>query len=231
MLHRILLVAILMLSVGCEQQPEDVIEDYFAAKNWQERYPVVLQRATTRSLMEAHYRTMPLKANNDYEVWDIVRIDGEKEVDVGEYIRLVAWHGTPDRKSSNLYYVKRTPDGYRIDWEASLQDNPMSWNAYAAQRPLDAMVFRVAARLATYYNYEFSNAQFSHLSIHLNSVHLIPMIHGYVERGSKSGKRMYEILKDGEIHHLTVKIRFLPYRSKGNTVLIESLISESWVID
>lgn len=202
MLQRILLVAILMLSIGCEQQPEDVIEDYFAA-------------------------------NERYKIWDIVRIDGEKEVDVGKYIRLAVWYGTQDRRALDpfLYYVKRTPDGYRIDWEASLQDNPMSWQAYMAQRPLNPIIFRVAARLGTYYNYEFRNAQPDYFSINLNSKDLLPMLHGYVERGSKSGKRMYEILKDGEIHHLTVKIRFLTPYGKGNLVLIDALISESWVID
>ena len=226
MLQRILLVAILMLSIGCEQQPEDVIEDYFAAENWQERYAVVLQRATTRSQMESHYRSIPL---NDNKVWDIVRIDGEKEVDVGKYIRLVAWYGsTQDRQTPHLYYVKRTPDGYRIDWEASLQDNPMTWKAYMAQRPLSPMIFRVAASLATYYNYEFRNAQPGYFSIKLDpSVFL----YGYVKRGSKSGKRMYEILKDGEMHHLIVKIRYLSDRSDNGTVLIDTLISESWIID
>ncbi len=228
MLQYILLVVILMLSIGCEQQPEDAIKDYFAAKNWQERYAIVLQRATTKSQMESHYGSISLEDN---KVWDIVRIDGEKEVDVGKYIRLVVWYGTQDRKKPHLYYVKRTPDGYRIDWEASLQDNPMSWKAYMAQRPLNSMTFRVAAGLATYYNYEFSNAQPDYFSINLNSIDLIPSLYGYVERGSKSGKRMYEILKDGETHHLTVKIRFLPYRSTSNTVLIDTLISESWIID
>ena len=127
--------------------------------------------------------------------------------------------------------MKRTPDGYRIDWEASLQDNPMTLEAYMAQRPLTPMTFRVAAKLATYYNYEFSNAQPGYFSIHLNSIDLIPALYGYVERRSKSGKRMYEILKDGETHHLTVNTRFLTYRSSSNTVLIDTLISESWIID
>lgn len=225
MLQRILLVTVLMLSIGCEQQPEDVIEDYFAAENWQERYAVVLQRATTRSQMKSHYGFSPLKD----KVWNIVRIDGEKEVDVGKYIRLVVWHGsTQDRQMSHLYYVKRTPDGYRIDWEASLQDNPMSWKAYMAQRPLKPMIFRVAANLASYYNYEFSNAQPGYFSIKLDPY---AFLYGYVKRGSKSGKRMYEILKDGETHHLTVKIRYLSDRSDDGTVLIDTLISESWIID
>ncbi|MYA16687.1 MAG: UxaA family hydrolase [Gammaproteobacteria bacterium] len=202
MLRRILLVAILVLSVGCEQQPEDVVEDYFA------------------------------EHEKRYKIWEIVRIDGEKEVDVGKYIRLSVWYGTQDRRAPNpfLYYVKRTPDGYRIDWEASLGNNPMSWQAYMAQRPLNPMMFRIKARLASWYHGEFHNAQPDYFSILIVS-NLVPDLYGYVKRRSKSGKRMYEILKDGERHHLTVKMRFLPYRRNSPHVLIDTLISENWVID
>ena len=42
---------------------------------------------------------------------------------------------------------------------------------------------------------------------------------------------MYEILKDGEYHHLIVKIRFLAGDNpSSNTVLIDELVSEDWTI-
>ena len=50
------------------------------------------------------------------------------------------------------------------------------------------------------------------------------------KKDSESGRRMYELLKDGESHNLIVKIRFLPNGApSGNVVLIEDLISDNWL--
>ena len=53
---------------------------------------------------------------------------------------------------------------------------------------------------------------------------------GYVEREDELGKRIYEILKDGERHPLTVKMRYPSNESDGAGVLIVELVSEDWLI-
>lgn len=214
------------------QEPyEEVMVDYFAAETWQDRVSLVLHPETTEPRMKRHY--FYAKRGYDLEAVEIFSIDGKSNVGVGEYIRLLVYNR--DRRdgtvNSHLYYVARIRDGYKIDWEASMGKNPMTWKAYLAQRPTRPMLFRVAAKLSHYYNYEFMNAQDTYLSIELAG-NTLPLIYGYVRRGSKSGKRMYEILKDGEYHHLIVKIRFLAGDHPGsNTVLIDELVSEDWTIE
>lgn len=227
MLQRILLFVLLL--VGCSS-PENVMEDYIEAKTWQDRLATVLHREKTKTRMEKYYSDTRLGGS---EVEEIVRIDGEKEIDVGEYIKLkVSYTTSRDRRNTHLYYVKRTSDGYKIDWEASLGINEMSLKAYQVQRLINSMIFRVTAKLDDYYNYEFRNAYSGYLSVSLSDDGPGFPLYGYAKRDSKHGKRIYEILKDGEEHNLIVQVRFLrggDYDS--NTVLLEDLISEDWLLN
>lgn len=210
---------------------EQVIVAYLTAKTWQDRLPFVLHPKTTEPRMKRHYGYDKL---GEAKAIDVTRKVPQGEVDVGKYIGL--WvdyeyqrYGTK-RHYQDFYYVKRTRDGYKVDWEASHGKNSMTWKAYLAQKPTKPMLFRVTASLDDYYNYEFMNAQDTYLSINLTNNEL-PVIVGYVRKGTKTGKRMYEILKDGESHPLIVKIRFLAHGDAGrNTVLIDELVSEDWRI-
>ena len=104
----------------------------------------------------------------------------------------------------------------------------MSWKAYKAQRPTVPMEFRVKATLDDYYNYEFMGAQRYYWSIELGDLNV--GLNGYVRKDSETGKKMYELLKDGEGHNLIVKMKFLPNGSPhGNVVLIEELIFDNWL--
>ena len=208
---------------------EEVMVNYFAAETWQDRLPFVLHPNTTGPLMKRHYG---IGQFGKLEATNIIPYDGQSKVGIGEYIRLFVYYDDKEDATTHsyLYYVKRTRGGYKVDWEASMGKNPMTRKAYMVQRPTKPMLFRVAASLDTYYNYEFMDAHRSYLSISFEDGTLLPL-HGYVKRESKSGKRMYEILKDGENHHLIVKIRFLAGDDpRSNTVLIDELVSEDWTI-
>ncbi len=219
--------ALLMVG-GCSQQPEDIIKDYFGVEKWEERLSMVLDPEIAKPLMESYYDDW--SPTGETKIERITRIDGKGKVDIGEYIKLKVTRSGLNAfgnriSETTLYYVKRTPDGYKINWQASLGINEMSWNAYKAQRPTVPIEFRVQATLGNYYNYEFINAQHYWWSIDLEN-----FLYRYVKKDSESGRRMYELLKDGEGHNLIVKIRFLPNGDpSGNVVLIEDLISDSWL--
>ena len=219
--------ALLMVG-GCSQQPEDIIKDYFGVEKWEERLSMVLDPEIAKPLMESYYDDWSPSELPKLE--RIMRVGSEGEVNMGEYVELkvtlssVNAFGKRKIKTSP-YYVKRTPNGYKINWQASLGINEMSWNVYRAQRPTVPIEFRVQATLDHYYNYEFINAQHYWWNIYLEN-----SLYGYVKKDSESGRRMYELLKDGKSHNLIVKIRFLPNGDPtGNVVLIEDLISDSWL--
>ena len=114
----------------------------------------------------------------------------------------------------------------RIDWEASIGFNEMSWAAFQAVKPTDPTTFRVEARLDDHY--PLFGSRFT-ASTHF-SIHLYPFPDwGYVRKNSPTGKRIFEILKDGEEHNLTLKVRFLPNTYGGN-IVIDEMVSEDWLI-
>lgn len=227
MLQRILLFCAVLLIVGCSS-PENVMEDYIEAGSLKGRIDTVLDPERVKSRMEQYYEDIRL---GDAEVENIVRLSRAGEIKVGEYVKLKVSYTTRNGRFQNthIYYVKRTTDGYKVDWEASQGLNKISWKAYKTQRLREPMLFRVTASLSNYYNYEFGNAEYNYLSVKLND-EIIASVYGYVKRESQLGKRLYALLKDGEEHHLILQIRYLPVSYYGsNTVLIDSLVSEDWI--
>ena len=54
-------------------------------------------------------------------------------------------------------------------------------------------------------------------------------IYGYIYKNSKDGKKIFNIIKDGNSHKLTLKIKYMDYgSSNSNTLLIEEFVSEGW---
>ena len=214
----VLFFGLFLLLGGCSQQPEDVIEDYFAAKKWEDKLSTVLDPERTKPLMERYYRDINV-TNTGIEA--MIRLDGEAEVNVGEYVKLKVRYGNRTR----VYYVKRSEkNGYKINWQASLGINEMPRNVYTAQRSMEPMQFRVTATLSDYYGHEFKNKRMWYWSINLSN-----WLYGYVRKDSKIGRRMYELLQDGQNHNLMVKIRFISETGYGNAVVIEDIISEDWL--
>ena len=210
-------------SVG-RTKAERVVEAYLLSETAKDRARFVLNPRTALPRMEKYYRDSNLRSL--LEINAISRVDGEgdpKSGKYGEYRADVA----SGRGSSDVYYyyVKNTRGGMKIDWEAATGYNEMSWNAFKVSRPTKPVTMRVEAVLSDYYNYAFANAERTHYSISFG----LELVSGYVRKDSRLGKRLFDTLKDGEEHNLILSIRFLP-NSYGNTVLIDELVSEDWLI-
>ena len=212
-------------SVG-RTKAERVVEAYLLSETAKDRARFVMNPMTALPRMEKYYRDRNLRSL--LEINAISRVDGEGEGDpkagkYGEYRADVANR----RGSTNVYYyyVKNTRGGMKIDWEAVIGYNEMSWNAFKASRPTKPVTMRVEAVLSDYYNYAFASAERSHYSIRFG----LEGVSGYVRKDSRLGKRLFDILKDGEEHRLILSIHFLP-NSSGNVTLIDKIVSEDWLI-
>jgi hypothetical protein len=104
-----------------------------------------------------------------------------------------------------------------------------SWAAFKAQRPTTAKTVRVVASLDDYYNYQFSGMNDKYYSVELENGEGSLGIHGYVEKESGSGEKIFNIIKDGDSHKLMLKIKYMGYGSSdSNTLLIEEFVAEGW---
>ena len=213
---------------GDQEQPAEqvnIIQAYIEAGSVRSRARYVLNPEAALPRMEKRYEGSNLR---DIEAIEIKRIDGQGNPKVGKYGKYKASWESRGRFATGIYYVKNTRDGLKIDWEASTGFNEMSWSGFLALRPTTPMIFRVNAQISDYYNYEFSGAHNTHYSIRLPEVY---SVYGYARKNSPLGRQLFDILKDGERHNLTLQVRF--FRNPAphtNTVIIDKLISEDWLI-
>ncbi len=211
-------------SVG-RTKAERVVEAYLLSDTAKDRARFVLDPKTALPRMvEKYYRDRSLR--DLLEINAISRVDGEGDPKVGRYGEYRA-DVANRRGSTNVYYyyVKNTKDGMKIDWEAAVGYNEMSWNAFKASRPTKPVTMRAVAILDDYYIFAFRNAERTHYSIRFP----LEGVNGYVRKDSRLGKRLFDTLKDGEEHNLVLSIHFLP-NSRGFVVLIDDLVSEDWLI-
>ena len=212
-------------SVG-RTKAERVVEAYLLSDSAKGRARFVLDPKTALPRMEKYYEESNLSG---IKVKELSRIDGEGDPKPGKYGKYRAGYiNRGGYKNTAIYYVKNTRDGMKIDWEPSVGYNDMSWNGFAGLRPTEPMTFRVNAQISSTYIFEFGEAGATHYSVNMAEGHFM---FGYVKKNSRLGRRLFGILKDGERHHLTLKLRFLPERQQINcAVVIDDLVSEDWLI-
>lgn len=198
----------------------DTVRAYLSAPSWRDRTPLVMSPERMKPLMESRY--------------------SGRRWEVPEFQLLTQTEPTPSQTGwvkveadvsgdTISYYLKKTKEGYRIDWETSVGCNPMSPEEFRATRPTTAVRFRVFAKLDDYYNYEFSDAQEIAYSIAISDGGGKDIGHGYAKRNDKSGQALFGKLKDGRKHPIVVDVQCLPNARDGSVFLITKVVNlDDW---
>jgi hypothetical protein len=126
-------------------------------------------------------------------------------------------------------YLVKTKDGLKIDWAASNGYNPISFTSLAAGNT-SPLTLRVIAEQSTFFKYQYAKAEGTHHSIELEQRvgERTEKLHGYVAKDSTVGKRLFDIMNDGQKHKLVITVQ----RSgvEPSVVDISELVSDSWVL-
>jgi len=213
-------------------QAETVLKKYLKSNSWEERLKYVRKPEVVKPLMQTYYEKTDLVGGKEF-----LRLEFEKnfkveEMKTGEWvnIRVVFREGKngfgATIQDSNWYALQLTKSGYKIDWEASVVYNPMTFKAMEAQKPSEPQKFRVLAELANYYNWEFSGGEKYFYSIKLAEPNTSEHLTGYLKRDSPDGQRIYELLKDGQEHPIIVKIRYPISTRSVRIVIIDEFLQE-----
>ena len=119
-----------------------------------------------------------------------------------------------------------TPSGLKIDWESWVGWSDMGWAEFLATKPTAPQTFRVVVRAVDYYNFAFTDDK-KWRSLRLEALTGDPWMYGYVERDSPVDRKI-RIDPDLRQSTLILKVRF-PEGATTNQVLIDEVVSESWV--
>ncbi|MEO0017379.1 MAG: hypothetical protein RLZZ522_662 [Verrucomicrobiota bacterium] len=119
-----------------------------------------------------------------------------------------------------------TPAGLKIDWESWVGWSAMGWAEFLATKPTTPQTFRAVVRAVDYYNFGFTDDK-KWRSFRLESPTGEHWLYGYVQRDS-AGDRKVRIHPDLKQSALMLTLRF-PEGTTTNQVLIDEVVSESWV--
>lgn len=226
----ILVLLIISLSItGCSQDidhtdPIDVLNGYLSADNWEERLPYVKKTDDIEELMKTYYGSRNLNLN--------YKINNESKKNIDDNMISIE---TNIDDHYTTYFLEKTDGNYKIRWKNLVGYNKIPWNTFKAQNPSSPRNFRVYAIFDDYYNYYFRDKEITHYSIQLresqwdHNIDQVISLHGYIRKNSEKGKRLFDILKDGRRHPITVKIK-PPYDKSGDVYHILDF-KYDWIVD
>jgi hypothetical protein len=196
----------------------DTVRAYLSASSWRDRLPLVLNSEKVKPLMEARYGGRPWNPSQ----FELLTQSEPTPTQAG-WARIEA----DVAGRTTAYFVKKTLNGYRIDWETSVGSNPISPEEFRATRPTSPVRLRVLAKLADYYNFEFGKAQDTDWSIALTDGGGNSIGHGYIKKNTPAGQQLFQTLKDGKEHSIVVDVQCLPNAESSRVFLITKVVNDA----
>ena len=132
--------------------------------------------------------------HNEYNLIDWILED--------EYKKTTAYHNALNAKSEPLVKSNISPALFIADTRAL------------------PIVIDAEIKLQDYYNYDFENCKESHWSIYIRC-DSCDSFSGYIPKTSSDGKKMLELVKDGNYHKVLIKISHPRGTTQGDIVQIE----------
>jgi hypothetical protein len=189
-----------------------VLQNYFKAKKWEERLPYVLDPEKVKPLMSSIY-------GNSYESEtyekDKINIPGEN-YPLGKGFKVFV--------DGKTVYLKKTQNGFKIDWEATTGYNPISFAVFNAEKSTKSTVFRERLKLYDTYWDSYGLVKSSYLSLNGYGFSRCWMPVNVTAELKK-------ILSDGQYHDVIIEAQYRTYSddySKDEFVIVTKFIKEGW---
>lgn len=223
------------LLIGCSgsaSDPVEIADQFLRAKTYEERYELSLDASSYEEYVNENNATDSMReelAKNYIENIDkgFISLELINEDNQG-------WTQVGVRNKGSIEYDNiinmKNKRGFKIHATSSFGINNPGLIELKYTRPNEKQTIMIYAELNDYYNYDFSGAENTHYSISLNDSISNEYIHGYVEKNSDLGEKLFNLLKDGKEHRVTLEIYFNPNLSpESNMVNITKLISDGWI--
>lgn len=95
-------------------------------------------------------------------------------------------------------------------------------------------IFRVSARLSDYYNYDYSGAQKTHYAVEIRDGGAFDpraKLHAYIARKDPYAADLYDLLKDGEAHAVTVELAYNKRSQSTDVAKLMTFMCAGWDTD
>jgi hypothetical protein len=191
-----------------------VLQNYFKAKKWEERLALVLNPDNVKPLMSSAY-------GNSYksEIYekDKINIPGEN-YPLGKGFKVFV--------DGETVYLKKTQNGFKIDWEATTGYNAKSFALFHSEKSINPTVYRVELGLSENYPFGFDNLKSNYLTLDgegLNRCLIANSLAGELKK----------ILSDGKKRQVIVEAQYKTFTyddgsGQKELVVLTKFIKEGW---
>ncbi|GAA5484144.1 hypothetical protein [Haloferula sargassicola] len=128
--------------------------------------------------------------------------------------------------STYCVWLAKEDAGWKVDWESTVGWSPFSMEDLATKKPARPVQMRVRSFPAAYYNFSFSDEDLWRC-FRLETPDGEAYIYGYAAAGSPAARTLASL--PAERNATTVEVRFPANSQSDRQVIIERVISESWV--
>jgi hypothetical protein len=162
-----------------------VIQNYYLSKKWQDRLAYVLNPESVKSLMENAYKDQFKSYSFEKNQINVP----SSNYALGKTFKVFV--------NGETVYLKKTKDGFKIDWEATWGYNPISISAFKSEESTTPTVLRLTVKLGDLYYEDYG----------VNSKNYLSMTSelGYTWMTLSSSSELKKILSDGKEHQIIVE--------------------------
>lgn len=201
-----------------------VMEKFFAAENIESMMPLLRPVAGLEEKVRQYYQSKPVALKDHQGI--------EKST-----TRFAAGHRMMQSEirmhdqSTRTITLMKVGDSYRVDWESWVGWSEMDSATLTRIKPTKLTEVRVNVEMVPYYNYDFPNSSESHWqSYRLTFAYSDDFVYGYIERSSPVND-MVRLASDQTSRPMILRIRYRDTTSHPSQVLIDSVVSDSWVAE
>jgi hypothetical protein len=211
-----------LLVAGCGKKTDaaSLVRDYWSQENCADRVKFILAPEANGAALVNEYKDQ----KSCVKKLDSIDDADCKTAAAGSYCSLQAKSG----KDTNTYCMKNDDGAFKIDWRCTKGFNPTPMAVFKAQLPETPSVFRVEAKISDFYNFEYTDAQKSHHSVGLVAGDTGERVYGYIQKDSPEGQTLFELLKDGRSHRLTIELVYPKNARDSHTTTIKRLVAKDW---
>ena len=205
------------------QSPIGVVKRYLAANKWEDRLSYVLNPENVQEQMESRYSNF----RGPRKFMEIRELSGNPLSTNGWMLVYVLFDrrpgvlGTEDVDDA-LFFVLKTDEGYKIDWEASTIANPMTLSEFKARRPRTPVRLRIAASLNSDSGSTQLRDEFWFFNMDIPNQDFMTVLS---EKGSHEGESLFDLVRGGRRVPVIVDIY---YDEEIDEYVVDSFVQHGW---
>ncbi|MEM9479578.1 MAG: hypothetical protein AAGA58_08000 [Verrucomicrobiota bacterium] len=201
-----------------------VVKSYYAAETVAERARHVRQPDAVRERMFSWYLRNPFERVEEFQV---VR-SKVTEVNGKPYLGLVV--RTPGEKAQ-LLFLERSPDGYKVEWEASEGYQEVPWKEFLATKPSDPVRMRLQCMPHEGALPQELEGRSDLMPLLVRDPRDPVAAVAFCRTDSEDAQRLREVLSISSSAAIIADLRFPPQDNLGSIIELTNFVQNGWILD